>query len=49
MKWHTETVAADALERLLALIRASAGTIISCKPDHDPDHEYVQVTWTALN
>jgi len=46
VKWHTETVAADALERLLAFIRASAGTIISCRPDHD--HQ-VQVTWTALS
>jgi len=45
MNWHTDTVTADALERLLAVIRASAGTIISCKPDHDQ----VQVTWTALS
>ena len=42
MKWHTDTVTADALERLLATIRATAGTIISCKPDED----CVEVTWT---
>ncbi|WP_182481148.1 hypothetical protein [Nocardioides immobilis] len=43
MNWHTDTVTADALERLLAIIRASAGTIIRCTPDHGQ----VQVTWTA--
>ncbi len=45
MNWHTESVPADALERLLATIRAAAGTITSCKPDEGR----VQVTWTALS
>ena len=45
MNWHTETVPVDALERLLASIRAVAGTITSCKPNEDR----VQVTWTALS
>ena len=44
MNWHTETVTAEALERLLARIRARAGTIISCKQLNG----FVQVTWTAL-
>ena len=45
MIWHTETVTAAALERLLTAIRAAAGTITSCKPDEDR----IQVTWTALS
>lgn len=45
MNWHTDIVTVDGLERLLAVIRAAAGTIISCKPDHGR----VQVTWTALS
>jgi len=45
MNWHTETVTTDALERLVARIRAAAGTIISCRPQEDR----VEVTWTALS
>lgn len=45
MNWHTDTVTADALERLLAIIRASAGTVVSCKRINN----LVQVTWTALS
>jgi hypothetical protein len=41
MIWHTEIVPCTALERLLATIRASAGTIVSCRPTDDQ----VQVTW----
>lgn len=45
MNWHTEVVTSDVLERLLATIRAAAGTIINCTPQEDR----VEVTWTALS
>jgi len=44
MNWHTDTVTPDALERMLAAIRGSAGTIVRCKRLND----LVQVTWMAL-
>ena len=44
MNWNTAVVAGERLSALLAAIRASGGTIVSCRPD--PGCR-VTVTWTA--
>ena len=43
MTWNTVVVAAERLAALLAAIRTSEGTIISCRPE--PGCR-VAVTWT---
>jgi hypothetical protein len=42
--WNTVVVSGDRLDALLAAIRASGGTIISCRPEAGCR---VAVTWTA--
>lgn len=43
MKWHTTTVAADALGALVTEIQRAAGTITRCERLAD----LVRVTWTS--
>jgi hypothetical protein len=44
LTWNTGVISAERLDALLAAIRASGGTIVSCRPEAGCR---VAVTWTA--